>query len=284
MSDISASRCGGIGRHAVLRGQWGKLRASSSLAIGTAFFVLLTIAPMPAQALLLGENARYAKTRTLKQVRRYYQKGLSHDEIWKKTGWYCPQGVAGKCRWEISDKCTGVNKINLNSLERTESKGAIPLHRIFKATCIYKQYPSMRKGIEIYLGDCKGWGGFASRRHGDEIGKICISTQWLQIIEEARRNTPSISIDKSRDPKAVQKLYQDYRNKIEQAKKELHSIFIHEMQHHIQFAENWSVYDTRCPYESRQLEVEAYYVDDREYLSQSQKRQKAPHWWHGGLC
>ncbi len=28
-------RCGGIGRHAVLRGQWGKLRASSNLAIGT---------------------------------------------------------------------------------------------------------------------------------------------------------------------------------------------------------------------------------------------------------
>ena len=29
-------RCGGIGRHAVLRGQWGKLCASSNLAIGTA--------------------------------------------------------------------------------------------------------------------------------------------------------------------------------------------------------------------------------------------------------
>ena len=28
-------RCGGIGRHAVLRGQWEQSRASSSLAIGT---------------------------------------------------------------------------------------------------------------------------------------------------------------------------------------------------------------------------------------------------------
>ena len=30
-------RCGGIGRHAVLRGQWANTRASSNLAIGTIF-------------------------------------------------------------------------------------------------------------------------------------------------------------------------------------------------------------------------------------------------------
>ena len=37
------SRCGGIGRHAVLRGQWGQLRASSNLAIGTAAAMLRNI-------------------------------------------------------------------------------------------------------------------------------------------------------------------------------------------------------------------------------------------------
>ena len=40
------SRCGGIGRHAVLRGQWGIPRASSNLAIGTVIrFWLCVISP-----------------------------------------------------------------------------------------------------------------------------------------------------------------------------------------------------------------------------------------------
>ncbi len=39
-----ACRCGGIGRHAVLRGQWRFLRASSSLAIGTGLRRLVLMA------------------------------------------------------------------------------------------------------------------------------------------------------------------------------------------------------------------------------------------------
>ncbi len=274
------SRCGGIGRHAVLRGQWGQLRASSNLAIGTAagFFlpallILLLVPAAPAHALLMGEKAKHAPVNGLKVALRYYKKGASHDQVWQKTGWYCPLRQRKGCRFEVAGGCADLNKLNITALLHTSFTGKISLSKVFNAACVWQRYPALKKKVMVYFGKCQGWGGFAS---GDgKSGEICVNGAYLKKIFEQKKKSLTGG------------------DKIVQAKKALHNVFLHELQHHIQFAEGWPAYREECPYERRMLEAEAYYVagaresliaKGKNALVKQAKKTHAPHWFREGLC
>lgn len=267
------SRRGGIGRHAVLRGRWGKLRAGSNPAVGTVLALLLLALAAPAHALLMGEKARHAPVGSLKSALLYYKKGASHDEVWKKTGWYCPLRKRRGCQFEVAGDCVGVNKLNIIALLHTSFTGKIPLGRVFNAGCVWQRYPALKKNVMIYFGQCRGAGGLAS---GDgKNGEICVNGEYLKRIFREKRKSLTGG------------------GKLSQAKREIHSVFLHELQHHIQYAEGWPVYHPKCPYNRRMLEVEAYYVaGQRESLINAGKnslvkqpqKHRAPHWFRGGLC
>lgn len=270
-------RCGGIGRHAVLRGQWGKLRASSNLAIGTKtagetaalFFIamLFLFATVPAHALLLGEKARSAQKASLKNALRHYQRGESHETVWEKTGWYCPLRKKPGCRFEVAGRCTGVGVFNITALRHAAVRGReIPLRKVFNAACVYQRYPSMKEGIKIFFGDCNGAGGWASRdEHGR--GRICINREMSEQIKREKDKGPIKN-----------------RGRVAASREALHRIFIHEMQHHIQFVEGWPEFRRNCPYDRRALEREAYYVAKRESLNRKEREANPPHWYRSGLC
>ena len=277
---IEMRRCGGIGRHAVLRGQWGKLRASSNLAIGTICektagetvvlcfaAILFSFSSVPAHALLLGEKARSAPEASLKNALRYYQRGESHETVWERTRWYCPLRKKPGCRFEVAGSCTGIGVFNSTALRHAAARGGeISLYKVFNAGCVYQRYPSMKKSIRIFFGDCAGAGGWASRdAHGR--GRICINREMSERIKRELNEGPI----KNKDGVAA-------------ARGNLHRIFIHEMQHHIQFAEGWPEFRRSCPYNRRALEREAYYVAERENLNRKEREARPPHWYRGGLC
>lgn len=228
--------------------------------------LLMVAAFAPAHALLLGEKARNAQLGSLKSALSYYKKGASHDEVWRRTKWYCPLRTRAGCRFEVAGKCTDVNKINIVAIKHTAFTGRIPLAKVFNASCIWQRYPSIKSRIFIYFGDCGGHLGTASREHKGR-GGICLSTSLLKKV-----------FDKNRSP--IQG-----KEKINRAKRELHRVFIHEMQHHIQFVENWPHYDWECPYHRRTAEREASYVaDKRELVSYKKRKTTPPHWFSSGLC
>ena len=228
--------------------------------------LLIVAAFAPAQALLLGEKARNAQLGSLKSALSYYKKGASHDEVWRRTKWYCPLRTRAGCRFEVAGKCTDVRKVNMVAIQHTAFTGQIPLAKVFNASCIWQRYPSIKSRIFIYFGDCgTGFLGTASRRH-DGSGRICLSNSLLKEVFAKG---------------AIQG-----KEKINRAKRELHRVFIHEMQHHIQFVEQWPTYDrATCPYHRRMLEREAFYVaDKRELMSKKQRKATPPHWFSSGLC
>ena len=224
-------------------------------------------ASAPAHALLLGEKAKGASKASLKNALRYYKRGESHETVWAKTRWYCPLRKRPGCRFEIAGRCTDIGKINVVSLRHAAVRGRkIPLGKVFNAACIYQRYPSMKNGIQVSFGDCSGWGGSASRdAHGR--GFICINRNLSEQIKQERGKG----------------LIQN-KGGIEKARADLHRIFIHEMQHHVQFAEGWPRYDGGCPYNRRAMEREAYYVGEREKLNDKERKARAPHWHQSGLC
>ena len=255
-------RCGGIGRHAVLRGQWRQLCASSNLAIGTALVILFFL-PFSASALLMGEKARNAPAHALQTALSYYQHGASHEEVWKKTGWHCPFRKRPGCRFEVAE-CTGKNYLNIVALKHASDKGgSAPLHKVFNALCVYQRYPSMKRGVSVYFGDCAG-GALGTASHD---GKICIS-----------KNLPSRLAAEKQKGGVLNS------GRIEEARTILHRVFIHEMQHHIQFAEGWPKFNRGCPYNQRAPEREAFYVDSREALTLRERRATPPIWYKSGLC
>ena len=238
-----------------------------------ALSLILAAVSAPAHALLMGEKARNAPVNGLKTALQYYKKGMPHDQIWQKTGWYCPLRKREGCRFEVAGNCTSESKLNITALLHSSFTGKIPLSRVFNAACVWQRYPKLKRSVLIYFSECDGWGGFAS---GDGAsGEICINGEYLKTIFRKKKNSLTGS------------------GKINEAKRTLHRIFLHELQHHIQFAEGWPLSREECPYRRRMLEVEAYYVaGERESLIRGEgrslvakeRKQRAPHWFRQGLC
>ena len=254
-----------------MRGQWRFLRASSNLAIGTvidaaatllapkfaaaAALALALLLASPSHALLFGEKARFAPLNKLRVALQMYERGDSHKKVWRKTGWYCPERKQ-PCRWESSPGCTRLGLMNITAVKHTTFTGEIPMWKMFNAGCVWQQYPFMRDKIKVALGHCGGALGTASS-HDGKSGTICVSGVLLQKIAQERSD---------------------------EAKESLHRVFLHELQHQVQFTEKWGTYNVNCPYQKRKWEREAFYVSDRESLSRKQKNNTPPHWFAPGLC
>ena len=238
-----------------------QFHAGSNLAIGIVFVCALITAP--AHALLMGEKASRAPVNGLTRALMLYQQGNSHEQVWVKTKWYCPLRTRVGCRFEVAGKCTGVNRLNMIALKHTSFTGQIPLAKVFNAGCVWQQYPRLKQRIVIYFSDCDGWGGFASAKH-DGSGKICINGNLLKKVF-SKLNSPIVG-----------------KKRVAEARDRLHRVFIHELQHHIQFVEKWPPYNPDCPYRSRLLEQEAYYVDAREKLGYKERKKRPPNWYKGG--
>ena len=224
-----------------------------ALAVIAIFAVALLAAP-PANALLMGEKAEYAPLGALRTAGMMYEDGDSHKRVWQKTGWYCPQRRPSGCRWELDPGCTKPAQVNITAIRHTAFTGKIPLWQVFNASCVWQQYPQLQNKVVVFSGTCRGALGTAS--HDGRTGEICISSELLQKI----------------------------KNRAADAKKNLYLVFLHELQHQVQFAEKWSVYNTACPYRLRKWEREAFYVSARESLSRKQRRKTPPAWFEPGLC
>lgn len=209
---------------------------------------------MPANALLMGERAAHAPVASMQTAVQMYQKGASHKQVWQQTGWYCPQRQTGKCRWETPPDCTRISLMNITAIRHTAFTGKIPLWRVFNASCVWNEYPALRERVVVFFGGCRGALGTAS--HDGSTGEICVSGELLRRI-------------KSGAPDADKLLYE---------------VFIHELQHQIQFVEKWPVYDETCPYELRKLEREAFLVGAREFMPREQRRKVPPAWFKPGQC
>lgn len=228
-------------------------------ALLAAVVVMLAAASLfvaaPANALLMGEKAKHAPVAPLRIAVQMYDKGASDKAIWQKTGWYCPNRDTSVCRWETPPACTKISLMNMTAIQHTSFTGGIPLWRVFNAACVWKEYPSLQNKVVVYMGGCHGAWGTAS--HNGETGAICISGELFHLI-------------KSGAPKAKDSLYR---------------VFIHELQHQIQFIERWSAFNRDdCPYKRRWHEREAFYVDAREFASAEKRKNTAPVWHKPGLC
>ena len=238
-----------------------QFHAGSNLVIGVVFACVMFFITMPAHALLMGEKAVGAPLNKLKTALRLYKKGETHSQVWRKTGWYCPQRKRLGCRWEIPANCADASLISFQVLRHTDGK-KISLRRMFNSTCLWRRYPQLKKQIIVYLGKCGGYWGTASHN-----GEICINRKKVfnELFNKQGRLLPR-------------------GERLTKAKKDLHWTFIHEIQHHIQFAEGWPKSSGECPYRQRMLEREAYAVNRRISMTHTQRRETPPHWYAPGLC
>ena len=165
-------RCGGIGRHAVLRGQWGNPcqfesghRHRIARGIKARCFMhackilMMMLFAGQAHALLLGEKARNAPIAGLKSALLRYKLGETHESVWQHTRWYCPFRNHIGCRWEIADNCTSVNHLNITRLKHTSFTGKVPLWKVFNVACVWQRYPSLKEKIFIYYDGTKDAAG-----------------------------------------------------------------------------------------------------------------------------
>ena len=206
----------------------------------------------PARALLFGENARAAPRAPLQIALRMYKKGADHGAVWKKTGWFCFDRKAGGCRFELPHSgCYGPERMNLIQLDHTGFVGEVPLWKVFNAACVWSQYPALRKKIYASRGECRGAYGLAS--HDGEIGRVCVN------LDKIRR-------DAARGEDVI------YR------------VFLHEIQHQIQYAENWPRPRHDCGYDARALEQEARIVERRSRMDKKTRKNSPPNWPRGALC
>lgn len=265
-------RCGGIGRHAVLRGQWGNPcqfesghRHRIARGIKARCFMhackilMMMLFAGQAHALLLGEKARNAPIAGLKSALLRYKLGETHESVWQHTRWYCPFRNHIGCRWEIADNCTSVNHLNITRLKHSSFTGKVPLWKVFNVACVWQRYPSLKKQIFIY---------YEGTRDATEICNFKNEQDTLGYAWRFQEGDRGICLN----------IYQLSQ------KGNLHLIFLHELQHHIQLIENFPKFNENCPYERRMLEEEAFYVERRESLTRKEKLKQAPEWFIPGLC
>ncbi len=235
--------------------------AAGRLTVVVAVFVAGVLTAGPVNALLLGEKARFAPLASLQSALQLYKSGGTHEMVWRQTGWHCPLRER-PCRWEIAGNCTDFAMINVVAIEHTSFTGKVPMWKVFNVACIWQQYPQLRDRVFVYFGDCGGWGGFARPDFG-KGGEVCLNGNALRRIRDSGSKTEKAH-----------------------ARKWLHRVFIHELQHHIQFAEQWPAPPdhAKCPYDKRAIEREAAYVHKRTSLSKTQKRKSPPLWYSEGLC
>lgn len=208
----------------------------------------------PANALLMGEKAKNAPVAPLRIAVQMYDKGDSHERIWQKTGWYCPNRDTDVCRWEAKPDCTSIKWVNMTAIQHTTFTGKIPLWRVFNTACVWEGYPSLRNKVVVYLGGCGGnWG---TAWHDGSTGEICIHDD---LMERIKKGAP-------------------------EAERQLYWVFVHELQHQIQFMERWSEYNWDCPYKLREWEEEARIVSKRAFMDADKRRKNPPAWYKPGLC
>ena len=250
-----------------MKGWERQFHAGSNLAIGIVFVCALITAP--AHALLMGEKASRAPVNGLKRALMLYQQGNSHEQVWVKTKWYCPLRTRVGCRFEVAGKCTGVNRLNMIALKHTSFTGQIPLAKVFNASCVWQQYPHLRQRVVIYFEDCGNSSSILGTAHPEYngTGKICIDGTLLKKVF-SKLNSPIVG-----------------KKRVAEARDRLHRVFIHELQHHIQYAEKWPPRNHKCPYRRRLLEREAFYVaDTRGAMNYKERKKHPPHWYRSGLC
>lgn len=203
----------------------------------------------PAQALLMGENAKTANITNLNIAERMYRRGASHAEVWRRTGWHCANRKRGTCRWELRKKCHDISLFHLVPLRHSAFTGERFLFQVLGSSCLFLAYPEMRKKVRIYDGDCRGYWGLA---HHD--GRVCVN---LRLIEANRA----------------------------EGERAAYLVLLHEIQHQIQYVEGWPKSRHDCDYDRRAIEAEAREAQRRAWWEAEKRRHTPPRALaSGGLC
>ena len=201
-----------------------------------------------ADALMMGEKARFAPKANLEIALRLYARGASHAKVWRQTGWHCPARKRGGCRWELPGKCRGREMMNLVALAHTAFAGDAPLRRVLNAACVWQQYPQARDRVRVFRGECGGHYGWASHD-----GRVCVN------LDRVRREG-------------------------ENGERAAHQVLLHELQHQIQFIEKWPAPRNDCPYRQRAMEAEAFEVMARAEWSDAKRKENPPRWSEAPRC
>jgi hypothetical protein len=149
-----------------------------NFVLGT--LVLLCAAASPAAAFLVGEKAGGSGAAKFKIALMMYAKGKSHAEVWRTTGWNCANRSRGTCRRELPASCYAMGHFHLISLRHSNFTGDRYLYQVLGAACLFNAYPSLRKRIRVYDGECKGYWGFAKHN-----GSVCVNLQKIGAYAES---------------------------------------------------------------------------------------------------